>query len=134
MNERYSYGNQQFLTGNLDWINDTFKLCLVDTTQYTFLKDVHHSLADVPSAARVAISPALTGKTANNGVALADNVTLPTVTGAVIGAVVIFKDTGVELTSTLIAYLDTLVGLPINPQGNSITVTWDTTPFGIFKL
>jgi hypothetical protein len=134
MNERYSYSSQQFLTGNLDWLSDTFKVCLVNTPLYTFLKDTHHSLADVPAAARVATSPALANKTATNGVALADNVTVPNVSGLIIGALIIYHDTGVELTSTLVAYLDTLHGLPINPQGLSVTIDWSTTPFGIFKL
>lgn len=133
-NERYSYANQAFLSGQINWISDTIKVCLVDTAAYTFLKDIHQSLADIPSNARVAISPALTGKIATGGVATADDAVLPNVTGPVVGAVVLFKDTGVELTSTLIAYLDTLTGLPVNPQGQTITITWDTGPLGIFTL
>jgi len=133
-NERYTFANQQFLSGQIDWINNTFKVLLVNTANYTFLKDVHHSLSDVPLSARIAISGALTGKTANNGVALASNITLNAVTGPLIGAFIVFKDTGNESTSTLVCYLDTGNGLPWNPQGGDVVIHWDTGPNGIFKL
>ena len=131
-NERYFYGNQAFLSGQLNWTSDIFRICLVDTTQYVFLQAVHQTLADVPLTAQVAISPALTGTTATNGVAVANTVVIPSVSGPLIKALIIFKDTGTRGTSTLVAYLDTVVGLPVNPQGRSISIAWD--PLGIFRL
>ena len=72
MNSRYRFANERFLTGQLDWLSDAFKVLLVDKT-YTVQTDVHHTLADVPVSARVAASPALTGKSATDGVARADD-------------------------------------------------------------
>lgn len=134
MNDRYTYSSQQFLTGQLDWITDTFKVVLVDTAAYTFLKDVHEHLSDVPLSARVAISAALTNPAANNGVALADDIQISSVTGPIIGAVIVFHDTGDATTSELICYLDTGIGLPWNPQGGNVVIHWDRGPNGIFKL
>jgi uncharacterized protein YaaW (UPF0174 family) len=133
-NERYTFANQQFLSGQIDWINNTFKVLLVNTANYTFLKDVHHSLSDVPLSARIATSGALTGKTASNGVARAADPTINTVSGPVINAIIIFKDTGNDSTSTLVCYIDTGAGLPWNPQGANVVIHWDTGPNGIFKL
>lgn len=134
MNTRYSYANQQFLSGNLNWLAQTFRVLLINTNAYTVQPTVHRTLADIPAGAQIATSPALTGMGVTNGVATAANVTIPTVTGPVIGAWVIFHDTGVASTSELIAYIDTAIGLPWNPQGLNVVIHWDTGPNGIFKL
>jgi hypothetical protein len=134
MNTRYTFANEQFLKGDLSWTTDTFKVILIDTVQYTVLKDTHKYLSDVPAAARVATTGALTGKTATNGVAKADSITAGPVFGQTVRALVIYHDTGTEGTSELVAYLDTASGLPINPQGTSVQISWDTTASGIFVL
>ena len=54
--------------------------------------------------------------------------------GATINAIVIYKDTGTEATSPLIAYIDTATGLPITPNGGDIIVTWDEINSGINNL
>lgn len=133
-NDRYTFANHQFLAGQLDWTSDSFKVLLVNTANYTFLKNVHHSLADVPLSARIAMSAALTGTTATDGIARASNITISAVTGPVIGAIIIFKDSGADDTSTLVCYIDTGVGLPWNPQGGDVAIHWDSGPNGIFKL
>lgn len=133
-NERYAYANEQFLSGQLNWLTGTFKVLLVDTANYTFLKDVDHSLADVPASARVGTSAALSGKTAADGVARADDITVTSVVGPTIEALIIFHDTGTENTSELVCYLDTGIGLPWDPQGGNVAIHWDTGPNGIFKL
>ena len=47
---------------------------------------------------------------------------------------VIYRDTGVEGTSALIAYIDAATGLPITPNGGDIIVAWDNGANKIFKL
>ena len=34
-NALYDYGRNEFLNGNIDWVNDTIKAILVDTADYT---------------------------------------------------------------------------------------------------
>jgi len=94
----------------------------------------HDFLDDVLAAARVATSANLASKTATAGVADAANVTFSAVTGDPSEALVIYKDSGVEATSPLIAYIDTATGLPVTPNGGDITVTWDDGANKIFKL
>lgn len=134
MNLRYTFANQQFLSGQLDWLTDTFKVLLVDTANYTVVNDVDEHLADIPMIARIATSGALTHPSATNGVALADDVTVNAVAGPTIEAIVIFHDTGDPATSELVCYLDTGIGLPWNPQGGNVVIHWDRGPNGIFKL
>jgi hypothetical protein len=45
---------------------------------------------------------------------------------------VIYKHTGTESTSTLIAYIDSGTNLPVTPNGGDITVQWNAS--GIFSL
>lgn len=133
-NELYGYARQQFLSGQLDWLTDTFKVLLVDTTNYNFVKNVDRHLADIPAAARIAVSTALTGPAVINGVATAADVTINSVVGPVIEAIVIYHDTGNPTASELICYLDTGIGLPWTPQGGNVAIHWDTGPNGIFTL
>ncbi len=133
-NQRYSFANNQFLSGQLNWLAQTFKVALINANFYTVQPTVHRTLSDVPTSAQIAISGALTHTAASNGVATADNLTLSGVVGPPIQALIIFHDTGVASTSELIAYLDTGIGLPWNPQGGNVVIHWDTGPNGIFKL
>jgi len=133
-NVRYSYGNEQFLRGQIDWLTDTIKAVLVDTNRYAVAPDVDQHLVDIPTVARIATSAALSGKTALNGVARAADLTIATVQGQTVQAVVLYRDTTDETTSELIAFLDTGVGLPYTPQGTTAVIHWDSGPNGIFKL
>lgn len=130
-NALYDSGRNAFLVGSINWTTDTIKAVLVDAADYTVDLATHDFLDDVPVAARVA-TVTLSGKTAVGGVADAADATFLAVTGDESEAVVLYKDTGVEATSQLIAYIDTALGLPIIPSGVDILVRWDAQ--GIFKL
>lgn len=133
-NALYGLGRQLFLEGGIVMLTDNIKVVLVDTATYTVDIDVDDFLADIPAGERVATSGNLTTKTSTLGVFDADDVTFSSVTGDVSEALVIYKDTGAEATSPLIAYIDTATGLPVTPNGGDITVTWDSGANKIFKL
>lgn len=133
-NALYDKGRQAFLEGDIDWINDDIRVILIDAADYTVNLATHDFLDDIPVAARVAVSSALSGKTATDGVADANDVTFTSVTGDQSEALVIYKHTGTESTSNLIAYIDTATGLPVTPNGGDITVVWDNGSNKIFKL
>jgi len=133
-NTLYDFARNQFLTGQINWLTQPFKIALINTAQYTVLPAIHQHLADIPSTAQIAISGNLTGATATGGIALADDIQINSVTGPVIGAIVIFHDTGIAGTSELICYLDIGIGVPWNPQGGNVVIHWNRGPNGIFKL
>lgn len=135
-NTLYDKGRQRFLEGQFNWLTDTVKCILVDTSAYTANFTTHEFLSDIPTSARVGTSSgvALTSKTTTGGAADAADITFSAVTGASIEALVLFKDTGTEGTSPLIAYIDTATGLPITPNGGDIICTWDNGTNKIFKL
>ena len=133
-NALYDNGREGFLDGTIDWDNDDIRAILIDTDDYTVNLATHDNLDDIPAGARVAVSGALTGKSVTNGIADADNITWSSVTGDECEAVVLYKHTGVESTSRLIAYIDSATGLPVTPNGGNIEVQWADTADKIFKL
>lgn len=133
-NALYDAGREAFLNGDIDWTSDDIRVILVDTADYTVNLTTHSALDDIDAGARVAVSDALTGKTSTAGVADAADVTFSSVTGDQSEALVIYKHTGTESTSLLIAYIDTATGLPVTPNGGNITVAWDNGTNKIFKL
>jgi hypothetical protein len=133
-NALYDLGRKAFLDGGIAILTDNIKVVLVDTATYTVNLATDEFLSDIPAGERVATSTNLSSKTSTAGVFDAADVTFTAVTGDVSEALVIYKDTGTEGTSALIAYIDTATGLPVTPGGSDVTVTWDAGANKIFKL
>jgi len=133
-NQLFAKGLEAFLAGDADWDANTMKVVFVDHADDTPVPATDDNLDDILSAARVATSVALASKTTTDGVADAADVTVTAVTGDPFESIVIYKDTGVETTSRLLAFIDTATGLPTTPNGGDITVAWDNGSNKIFKL
>jgi hypothetical protein len=76
----------------------------------------------------------VTTPTVTTGLFDGDDLTFPTVSGASVEALVIYrKNSGANTTWRLVAYIDTgVTGLPVTPNGGNITVTWN--PSGIIQF
>ncbi|OCB15070.1 hypothetical protein [Mycobacterium intracellulare] len=133
-NALYTKYREKALQGQINWLTDNIKVVLVDAADYTVNIATHEFLSDVGSSGRVATSANLSGKTATGGVADANDVTFPSVSGDISEALVIYKDTGTDATSPLIAYIDTATGLAVTPNGGDITVIWPNDAGRIFSL
>lgn len=134
-NGLYAKGRQKFLEAGIAWLTDTIKVVLIDAADYTVDLANHEFLSSVAAGARIGTPQTLGGKSSTDGVADAGDATFPTVTGDQAEAILIYKDTGVEATSPLIAYIDTgVTGLPVTPSGGDIIVQWDNGANKIFKL
>src|SRR4030042_6150695 len=101
-NALYDKGRQGFLDGSIDWDTDDIRCILIDSADYTVNLATHDNLDDIPAAARVAVSGALTTKTVVDGIADADDVTFSAVTGDSVEGIALYKNTGTESTSRLI--------------------------------
>lgn len=130
----YDKGREGFLDGSIDWDTNDIRAILIDAGAYTVNLATHDNLDDIAGGARISVSGAMDGKTVTAGVADANNVTFTGVAGATVEAIVLYKHTGVESTSRLIAYIDTGTGLPVTPNTGDITVTWSDGANKIFKL
>jgi hypothetical protein len=128
----YPSAKEKFLNNTLNWLTDPVVCVLVGTSDYTF-SAAHATLADVPAAARIAMSGTLAGRSATLGVADATDISFGSVTGNLVNAVILCSGTG--SSSPLIAYLDqAFSGLPLNPNGSPISITWDNGQSKIFAL
>lgn len=126
-------GREGFLAGSIDWDANNIKLILYDEGADAF-NAADDNLDDIIAGARIATSGNFASKTTTAGVANAANITLTAVSGASVESIEIYKDSGTESTSTLIANIDTATGLPVTPNGGDINVNWDTGANKIFKL
>lgn len=120
----YEWGMTALASGDIDWLVDDIKVALVDAADYTVDAVNDQYLSDIPGAAIVATSAALTGKAVTSGVATADDASFTSVSGDVAEALVVYQSTGVSATSRLITYIDSATGLPITPTGGDVTVEW----------
>ena len=133
-NTLYDKARERFLRGQINWDTDTMKVCLVDKNVYTPNFTTHEYMSDVSGSAIIAPGVTLTGKASTSGAADANDVTFPAVSGEETEAIIIYKDTGDNATSPLIAMIDSATGLPIKPNGGDIIVVWDNGANKIFKL
>lgn len=131
MNRLYDHGRNGFLLGSVRWLTDTIKALAV-TNLYVpdFVNDRY--VTDVPAGEVLSTSQSLYDKTASAGIAGAAPTRFVAVLGQPIHAIVLFKDTGFDSTSTLLAFIDVASNLPISPEGADLLVQW---PSGlIFKV
>ena len=133
-NTLFDFARQRFLEAQINWMTDTIKVILVSTSAYTPQTAVHQYLSDISGSARIAGPVTLTAKATTGGAADAADATFTSVSGATINAIVIYKDTGTEATSPLLAYIDTATGLPLTPNGGDVIITWDNGTNRIFKV
>jgi hypothetical protein len=96
---------------------------------YSASHQFYNSLTNI-----VGTDVAITTPTVLNGLFDGDDVTFTSVTGTVVGAIVIYrKNAGANTTWRLVLYEDTSVtGLPVTPNGGNIVITWNAS--GIFQL
>ena len=134
-NAMYGKGREAFGNGGINWSSDTISAFLIDTASYTVSIDTHDNLDDIPAGARVGASVSLASKTNTLGVFDCADFSFTGLTSApTIEALVIFKNTGTESTSTLIAYIDTATGLPVAAGATQVDVTVDNGANKLFKL
>jgi hypothetical protein len=128
-------GKERLLTGDIHWDTDTIRAQLVLGSPGSPLAA---NFDDIPAGYRTGSPVALTGKSFTNGVADAADAVVTAVPtpggGSPIKQIIIYKDSGVESTSTVIAVLDTATGLPVTANGGDISMVWDSGSNKIFAL
>jgi len=134
VNALFDTGRAAFLNAGVNWTSDNIKAVLVDHGVDTPAPATDSFLSDITAGARIATSANFSAKTSTAGVADAADLTFSAVSGASVESIVIYKDSGVEGTSQLIAFIDTATNLPVTPNGGDIIVAWDNGANKIFKL
>ena len=146
-NAFYASAEELLRSGEIDWVNDRFKLLLVNTSMIGgyHARNADKFLCDIPIGTRVATAD-ITNTSVIDGAADADDVYFDcikpivkkTKAGSLItnvaGGMVVYKDTGNEKTSLLVGFMDNAFGtFPMIPNGGDVWVNWDTGPNKIFR-
>lgn len=121
------------MEGMVSWLTDDIRVVLVNTQAYTVNFATHQTLADIPEAAVMGTSSALSNKTSTGGVADADDVSFSSTTAGYIGAAVIYKYNATRSLARLIGYIDTAINLPTT-GGGAYNLVWDSSNNRIFRL
>ena len=132
-NALYNKGKEKILSGLIDFLSDTIKVALIknDYAQNLATDEFYTAIA----ASVLGTPQTLASKTVTNGVFDATDVTFAAVPlGSTTEGVVIYKDTGDNATSPLLAYIDTITGFPLITTGGDVIVQWDNGAFKIFSL
>lgn len=132
-NALYGLGKQKLLSGSIDLTTATMKASLISSSYTANLStDEFYS---TPVAFILNSAATLASKTVTLGVFDAADITYTAVTsGSTAKCVVIWKDTGSNATSPLLAYIDTITGFPLATNGGDITIVWDSGANKIFAL
>jgi len=132
-NALYTKAKQHLIDGTIDLDTNDIRAILVDGADYTPNLATHETLANIPAAARVAVSGALQSKTVTDGAFDAADIVIAAVSGDQFEYIVLYQHTGAE-TALLIYLIDTATGLPCTPNGSDITLAFDNGTNKIFKL
>lgn len=144
-NVLYDKGREAFAGAQVDWDTDDIRAILVRTVAgggaggnavYSANTTTDQFLSTIPNNVYCRLSTVqLSGLTLVDGVCDAADAVWPSVpTGDAAQNIIIYKHTGVEGTSRLIARIDTATGLPVTPNGANVTSQWDNGANKIFKL
>jgi hypothetical protein len=129
-NVLYDKGRQGFLEGSIDWDTDDIRGLIVDSTDYTQNLATHDNLDDIPAPGRVAVTTAFTAKTVTDGIANATIPLLTAVAGDSCEYFIVYKHTGTDSTSRLIASYD----ISYTPTCNDLQISFNTGANKAFKL
>lgn len=127
---KYLQAQLEKATDAVAWLTDDIRAILVDTADYTY-NAAHDFLDDVAAASREEVSGNLASKTSTNGVADCADWTWSGTTGDQCEAIIVYKHTGTDSTSRLIAYIDNWTGLPVTLGTDIIAAVHSS---GLFTL
>jgi hypothetical protein len=134
----YNKGREGFTDASISWPTNDIRVALVDKNLYNPAATTSDKFLDAISGISNAIiarmGAGLTGKTNVDGILDATDPTLTAVTGASVGAWVLYAWTGSDATSRLIAFVDNSGGLPFTPNGGDVTITFDNGANRIGKI
>ena len=129
-NKFFPLGAEKVLGKQIDWENDDLRAIPVSSA-YTF-DSADEFLSDL-SGVTLGTAVALTGKTIAGGVFDADDVSF-TVPSSTSKAVVIYLHTGVDSTSPLLLYIDSINGFPFTTAGGAVPIQWSNGTGKIMTL
>lgn len=129
----YPKGAEGLEDGSIDLDTDDIR-CMLVKTGGTY-NAAHDFLDDLSTSYDNGRTVALTGKSCTLGVVDANDTSLAATAAVVSVALVIYKYNAADSAARLIAWLDSLTGLPFTPAaGQTINVIWNNGASKIFSI
>ncbi len=131
----YGKAKESLLNGQFNISSDSLKVLLV-TDSYVPSQNVDQFVSNISGSYIKERTSSLTNVTNILGVIDADDVSVVQYSGLAFKALVIYKDSGTDSTSRLLAYIDTATGIPflgINAT-TDITINWSNGSNKIISL
>lgn len=131
----YGKAKQSLLNGQFNISSDSLKVLLV-TESYVPDQNTDQFVSNISGSYIKERTSSLTNVTNTLGVIDANDITVAQYSGLAFKALVIYKDSGTDSTSRLLAYIDTATGIPfagINATIN-ITINWSNGSNKIISL
>lgn len=113
------------LATKADLVADNIKFLFYSAS----FSSAHEFVSDLTGGSIIARSGNLAGKTVTGGVFDANDVTVTAVSGSAFTHVILYKDTGSDATSPLLAIFDIA---SFTPNGDDINVIWNAS--GLFSI
>jgi hypothetical protein len=138
----YDNARELFATGQINWLTDTIRACLV-TNSYSPSQANDDFMSSIASANILGSGTGgqritLVNKTATGGACDADDITFTSIGGGAnppsVEALVIYKFITDDTDSPLIAYLGGATGLPLLTNSGDIICQFDSGANRIFRL
>jgi hypothetical protein len=131
----FNYARELFATAQLDWTTGVYRAMFLPES---FVPDFDAQfLSDISAGVRIAISEEINGRTATDGVCSGTHAKFPFLFDSrFITQALIFKDSGIENTSVLVAYLgeEDLVTQRFKPLGLDYFIYPNVEGGGFFRL
>lgn len=130
-NTFYPKGAQKTLSAQIDFSANTISAALVPSG-YTY-SAAHEFLSDIGTIVGTKVD--LANKSVTGGVFDADDLSFGALTaGSTVKALVLYKDTGTPSTSSLLCYLDEVIGFPFATNGGAVAIPWSNGSAKILSL
>lgn len=131
----YPYARELFATAQLSWVTGVWRGLLLPVSYVPNFSN--QFLSNISQGVRVMISEEITGKAATNGICSGNHVKFPLLfDNRFISQALIFRDTGDESTSPLVAYIgdEDLVNDPFQGLGLDYYIYPNLVEGGFFRL
>jgi hypothetical protein len=132
MNIVYNSLRERMLNAQFNWMTATVKLAFVSEAYVANPADV--TLADLPPDSILVRSGALTSKTTTDGYARGNPPEIRSFrNGTPVGGILLYEDSGSDLTSTLICYSNDGPAIPFTGIGFNYSVGFNSSLGGFFR-
>ena len=131
----YGKAKESLLNGQFNISSDSLKVLLV-TDSYVPNQNTDQFVSNISASYIKERTSSLTNVTNTLGTIDANDITVAQYSGLAFKALVIYKDSGTDSTSRLLAYIDTATGIPflgINAT-TDITINWSNGSNKIISL